>query len=70
MPTIHLVDDDLAVTDACQFLLESLGYSAHVWNDSEFFINNVNLYQQGVVLLDMRMPKPDGRQVHQHLIDK
>lgn len=70
MPTIHLVDDDLAVTDACQFLLESLGYSAHVWNDSEFFINNVNLYQQGVVLLDMRMPKPDGRQVHQYLIDK
>ncbi|MBG3128805.1 response regulator transcription factor [Proteus mirabilis] len=70
MPTIHLVDDDLAVTDACQFLLESLGYSAHVWNDSEFFINNANLYQQGVVLLDMRMPKPDGRQVHQHLIDK
>lgn len=70
MPTIHLVDDDLAVTDACQFLLESLGYSAHVWNDSEFFINNVNLYQQGVILLDMRMPKPDGRQVHQYLIDK
>ncbi|MEQ4922459.1 tetrathionate respiration response regulator TtrR [Proteus hauseri] len=70
MPTIHLVDDDLAVTDACQFLLESLGHSAHVWNDSEFFINNINLYQPGVVLLDMRMPKPDGRQVHQYLIDK
>lgn len=31
MPTIHLVDDDLAVTDACQFLLESLGYAAQVW---------------------------------------
>lgn len=70
MPTIHLVDDDLAVTDACQFLLESLGHSAHVWNDSEFFINNINLYQPGVVLLDMRMPKPDGRQVHQYLIDR
>lgn len=24
MPTIHLVDDDLAVTDACQFLLGKL----------------------------------------------
>lgn len=26
MPVIHLVDDDVAVTQACQFLLESLGY--------------------------------------------
>lgn len=70
MSIIHLVDDDLAVTDACQFLLESLGYSSHIWNDSEFFMNNINLYQQGVILLDMRMPKFDGRQVHQYLIDK
>ncbi|HFE8019201.1 TPA: tetrathionate respiration response regulator TtrR [Proteus mirabilis] len=70
MPTIHLVDDDLAVTDACQFLLESLGYAAQVWNDSEYFLHNIDLYQQGVVLLDMRMPKADGRQVHQYLIEK
>ena len=58
MPTIHLVDDDLAVTDACQFHLESLGYAAQVLgNDSEYFLHNIDLYQQGVVLLDMRMPK-------------
>ncbi|TNV05261.1 MULTISPECIES: tetrathionate respiration response regulator TtrR [Providencia] len=67
MPVIHLVDDDPDVTDACQFLLETLGYSVTVWNDSETFIQNAALHQEGVVLLDMRMPKLDGRQVHQYL---
>ncbi|WP_272582357.1 tetrathionate respiration response regulator TtrR [Providencia sp. PROV257] len=67
MPVIHLVDDDPDVTDACQFLLETLGYSVTVWNDSEAFIQNAALHQEGVVLLDMRMPKLDGRQVHQYL---
>ncbi|MEX9869691.1 tetrathionate respiration response regulator TtrR [Providencia huaxiensis] len=67
MPVIHLVDDDPDVTDACQFLLETLGYSVTVWNDSEIFIQNAALHQEGVVLLDMRMPKLDGRQVHQYL---
>ncbi|EMH4149462.1 response regulator transcription factor [Providencia stuartii] len=67
MPVIHLVDDDPAVTDACQFLLETLGYTVVVWNDSEQFVQQADLHQEGVVLLDMRMPKLDGRQVHQLL---
>lgn len=67
MPVIHLVDDDTDVTDACQFLLEALGYTATVWNDSEQFIQQAEIHQEGVVLLDMRMPKLDGRQVHQYL---
>ncbi|HEF8773437.1 tetrathionate respiration response regulator TtrR [Providencia manganoxydans] len=67
MTLIHLVDDDPDVTDACQFLLETLGYHVVVWNDSEQFIQQANLFEEGVVLLDMRMPKLDGRQVHQLL---
>lgn len=70
MPVIHLVDDDTDVTDACQFLLETLGYTVTVWNDSEQFIQHAALHQEGVVLLDMRMPKLDGRQVHQFLRDR
>ncbi|VEB68275.1 Transcriptional regulatory protein fixJ [Providencia rustigianii] len=67
MPVIHLVDDDTDVTDSCQFLLETLGYTVTVWNDSEQFIHHAPLHEEGVVLLDMRMPKLDGRQVHQYL---
>nr|WP_314262903.1 tetrathionate respiration response regulator TtrR [uncultured Moellerella sp.] len=67
MPSIHLVDDDPDVTDACQFLLETLGYNVQVWNDSEAFINTANLFEEGIILLDMRMPKLDGRQLHEKL---
>lgn len=67
MPVIHLVDDDTDVTDSCQFLLETLGYNVTVWNDSEQFIQQAPLHEEGIVLLDMRIPKFDGRQVHQYL---
>ncbi|KPD02364.1 tetrathionate respiration response regulator TtrR [Moellerella wisconsensis] len=69
MPIIHLVDDDPDVTDACQFLLETLGYESQVWNNSKNFIENVDLLTEGIVLLDMRMPEIDGRQVYKKLLD-
>lgn len=67
MPVIHLVDDDIAVTQACQFLLESLGYDVSIWNDSQTFIAQAPVHTYGIVLLDMRMPDPDGCRVHQVL---
>ncbi|MBK0560906.1 response regulator, partial [Klebsiella pneumoniae] len=60
MAIIHLLDDDLRVTRACAFLLESLGYEVMCWAEGEMFLAQANLYQAGVVLLDMRMPGLDG----------
>ena len=67
MAIIHLLDDDLRVTRACAFLLESLGYEVMCWAEGEMFLAQANLYQAGVVLLDMRMPGLDGRGVHEAL---
>lgn len=67
MAIIHLLDDDLQVTRACAFLLESLGYEVMCWAEGETFLAQANLYQAGVVLLDMRMPGLDGRGVHEAL---
>lgn len=64
MSLIHLVDDDIAVTDACRFLLDSLGYRVKVWHDGEHFLAQANLHQSGVLLLDIRMPSLDGIQVY------
>ncbi|CNI75153.1 tetrathionate respiration response regulator TtrR [Yersinia rohdei] len=64
MSLIHLVDDDIAVTDACRFLLESLGYPVKVWHDGEHFLARADLYQPGVLLLDIRMPLLDGTEVY------
>lgn len=38
MAIIHLLDDDTAVTNACAFLLESLGYDVKCWRQgADFF---------------------------------
>ncbi|MBZ7367167.1 response regulator transcription factor [Klebsiella grimontii] len=67
MAIIHLLDNDPAVTRACAFLLESLGYEAVCWEEGERFLAQADLYQVGVVLLDMRMPVLDGQAVHEAL---
>ncbi|MDO5053956.1 MAG: response regulator [Pasteurella oralis] len=67
---IHLVDDDLTVLDAACFLLEQAGYQVQSWSNSQEFVDNVPLFEQGIVLLDMKMPQLDGHQVHQFLQQK
>ncbi|MFA3761457.1 tetrathionate respiration response regulator TtrR [Yersinia sp. 2544 StPb PI] len=67
MSLIHLLDDDIAVTDACRFLLESLDYKVKVWHDGERFLAQADLYQSGVLLLDIRMPLLDGTQVYNQM---
>lgn len=67
MVIIHLLDDDVAVTEACAFLLESLGYSVMCWEEGETFLAQADLHQTGVLLLDMRMPFMDGKNVHEAL---
>ncbi|HIE6499568.1 response regulator transcription factor [Serratia marcescens] len=67
MSLIHLVDDDVAVTDACHFLLTSLGHDVQCWNDSAGFLAQADLFQTGIVLLDMRMPILDGHQAYAEL---
>lgn len=67
MAIIHLLDDDVAVTDACAFLLESLGYEVRCWNDGGRFLAQADLRQTGVLLLDMRMPGLDGQSVHEEM---
>nr|WP_217439044.1 MULTISPECIES: tetrathionate respiration response regulator TtrR [Citrobacter] len=63
-----MLDDDVAVTQACAFLLESLGYEVRCWQHGETFLAEVNLHQVGVVLLDMRMPGLDGQGVHDEML--
>ncbi|MBP6115775.1 MAG: response regulator transcription factor [Neisseriaceae bacterium] len=67
MLKVHIVDDDLSVREACHFLLESLGYEPTCWADGQSFLNGAPLHEQGVAILDMRMPNLTGSQVHEQL---
>ena len=67
MLKVHIVDDDRSVREACHFLLESLGYEPTCWADGQSFLNGAPLHDQGVAILDMRMPNLTGSQVHEQL---
>lgn len=64
---VHILDDDETVVDAATFLLTQAGYDIVSWSNSKTFLEQVNPFEPGVVLLDMRMPYFDGRQVHKML---
>ncbi|MBO0363220.1 response regulator transcription factor [Yersinia enterocolitica subsp. palearctica] len=44
--------------------MESLGYKVKVWHEGDRFLAQADLYQPGVVLLDIRMPLLDGTEVY------
>lgn len=67
---VHILDDDETVVDAATFLLTQAGYDVVSWSNSKTFLEQVNPFEPGVVLLDMRMPYFDGRQVHKILKQK
>ncbi|MBN6710238.1 response regulator transcription factor [Haemophilus haemoglobinophilus] len=67
---IHLLDDDLTVLDAARFLLEQAGYQVKTWSNSQQFLQQANIFEPGILLLDMKMPHLDGRAVHQFLQQK
>lgn len=67
---VHILDDDETVVDAATFLLTQAGYDIVSWSNSKTFLEQVNPFEPGVVLLDMRMPYFDGRQVHKMLKQK
>lgn len=65
--TVHLVDDDPSVRDACRFMLEGYGCTVRYWPDGEQFLAAAKLHAEGVVILDLRMPGLDGSEVHARL---
>lgn len=67
MAIIHLLDDDPAVTRACAFYWRAWAMRRCAGKRGERFLAQADLYQVGVVLLDMRMPVLDGQAVHEAL---
>jgi FixJ family two-component response regulator len=66
-PTVHIVDDDAAVCDSLILLCETAGLSARCYPSPEAFLESDCAALRGCIVLDMRLPRMTGLQLHEEL---
>ena len=65
--TTHIVDDDSAVRDALQWLLQSRRVASRTWESAEAFLDFADPRLCGCLLLDVRMPGMSGIELFDRL---
>ena len=65
--SVHLVDDDEAVRDALQLLLQTTGITTLTYSDPRIFLSSLNTLSPGCIVLDIRMPAISGLKLQQRL---
>lgn len=68
--TVYIIDDDEAVRDSLQWLIEPEGYQVVTYEDPELFIEQFQWPCKAVLCLDIRMPKLSGLEVQDILNQK
>lgn len=66
-PTVFIVDDDDAVRDALQALLESMDIQTLAFDNVQSFIDSYNPEQPGCLVLDVRLPQLSGLELQEYL---
>lgn len=66
--TIFVVDDDEAVRDSLQAMLEAGGYAVETYATAEAFLAAYNPGRSGCALVDLRMPGMDGMALLERLV--
>ena len=67
-PLIAIVDDDKAVRDALQRMLQSHGFATAAFASAEQFLGRAKTDGTACLILDVRMPGMTGLALHDHLI--
>jgi DNA-binding response OmpR family regulator len=66
-PLILLVDDEKAITDNLRPFLERSGFQIAVASDGEAAMRQIELLTPDLIVLDVMMPRMDGREVLRQL---
>lgn len=67
-PLISIVDDDKAVRDALQRMLNAHGFTTDVFASAEQFLNRPKSRNASCLILDVNMPGMTGVALHNYLI--
>ncbi len=66
---VHVVDDDEAVRDSLQLLLETAGFAVRTYDSATAFLKVAANQPTGCVLTDVRMPELDGLALQRRLTE-
>ena len=69
-PTVFVVDDDRAVRDSIQWLVESIGVEVETFDSPKRFLEICKPDRPGCLLLDVRMPDMSGVQLQEVLKER
>jgi two-component system response regulator FixJ len=64
---IYIVDDDHAVRESLQLLLETSGYSVQVFASARDFLEIAQSLEFGCLIVDLQMPEMDGLELQRQL---
>jgi FixJ family two-component response regulator len=67
--TIYVVDDDEAVRDSLQWLLEGKNYRVRCFDSAESFLSRYDARKVGCLIVDIRMNGMTGLELQSHLIE-
>jgi two-component system, LuxR family, response regulator FixJ len=66
-PVIFVVDDDVAVRDSLEILLQSAGHAVRSFASGQEFLDVVSSLGPGCLIVDVRMPGMDGFELQRRL---
>jgi FixJ family two-component response regulator len=65
--TVYIVDDDAAVCDSIQELVESVGLHAECYTSAQAFLDQHHMGHSGCLVLDVRMAEMSGLVLQENL---
>jgi FixJ family two-component response regulator len=69
-PTVFVVDDDQQMLDSLEVLLDVLGFAVRPFPSPGSFLRYYRPDMPGCLLLDIRMPRKDGLQLYEQLLNE
>ena len=70
LPSVFIVDDDVAVRDSLKFLMRSVGHPVETFASAFEFLSSYRDDRPGCLVLDIRMPGMSGLELQKQLVER